>query len=159
MGARARRLGVDVNMKSAQRTPSVPWLLIGLVVAACSAREVPATWPDASPASPRAPAAPTVPVTRALEADPPLPGESMNGWAGLVPDGAPAEPTHQGHGAGSHGVASPGAVSPGGDIHDHPHADEAVVYTCPMHPDVVADRPGKCPRCGMTLVKRDAPKK
>jgi putative DNA topoisomerase len=26
------------------------------------------------------------------------------------------------------------------------------VYTCPMHPEVVSDKPGKCPKCGMTLV-------
>src|ERR1700730_17517887 len=25
-------------------------------------------------------------------------------------------------------------------------------YTCPMHPEVVMDQPGKCPKCGMTLV-------
>src|SRR5690606_32648582 len=25
-------------------------------------------------------------------------------------------------------------------------------YTCPMHPEVVQDRPGTCPKCGMTLV-------
>ncbi|MFP5040004.1 heavy metal-binding domain-containing protein [Parasediminibacterium sp. JCM 36343] len=25
-------------------------------------------------------------------------------------------------------------------------------YTCPMHPKVIADKPGKCPICGMTLV-------
>lgn len=27
-------------------------------------------------------------------------------------------------------------------------------YTCPMHPSVVSDKPGACPICGMTLVKR-----
>ncbi|HLP17078.1 MAG TPA: heavy metal-binding domain-containing protein [Bacteroidota bacterium] len=27
-----------------------------------------------------------------------------------------------------------------------------VKYTCPMHPDVVSDTPGKCPRCHMDLV-------
>jgi hypothetical protein len=26
-------------------------------------------------------------------------------------------------------------------------------YTCRMHPDVILDNPGKCPKCGMTLVK------
>ncbi len=25
------------------------------------------------------------------------------------------------------------------------------VYTCPMHPEVVSDQPGKCPTCGMDL--------
>ena len=29
-----------------------------------------------------------------------------------------------------------------------------VVYTCPMHPSVASDKPGACPICGMTLVKR-----
>lgn len=25
-------------------------------------------------------------------------------------------------------------------------------YTCPMHPEVIMDKPGKCPKCGMELV-------
>lgn len=25
-------------------------------------------------------------------------------------------------------------------------------YTCTMHPEVVINKPGKCPRCGMKLV-------
>ena len=36
---------------------------------------------------------------------------------------------------------------------DHKGAPHAkVVYTCPMHPEVISDKPGKCPKCGMTLV-------
>jgi len=31
-------------------------------------------------------------------------------------------------------------------------------YTCPMHPEVHSDKPGKCPKCGMDLVKRTAAK-
>src|SRR5258707_222701 len=33
------------------------------------------------------------------------------------------------------------------------HADEpkASRYTCPMHPEVVSDQPGACPKCGMAL--------
>jgi hypothetical protein len=27
-------------------------------------------------------------------------------------------------------------------------------YTCPMHPEVLSNRPGKCPQCGMNLEKK-----
>ena len=29
-----------------------------------------------------------------------------------------------------------------------------VQYTCGMHPEVVQDNPGKCPKCGMDLVEK-----
>jgi hypothetical protein len=32
-------------------------------------------------------------------------------------------------------------------------------YTCKMHPEVVMDKPGKCPKCGMTLVEKTDIKK
>ena len=28
-------------------------------------------------------------------------------------------------------------------------------YTCKMHPEVVKDAPGDCPKCGMKLVHKD----
>ena len=31
----------------------------------------------------------------------------------------------------------------------------AFYYTCPMHPQIHQDKPGKCPICGMTLVKKE----
>src|SRR6185295_3584496 len=31
---------------------------------------------------------------------------------------------------------------------EHP-AGVSTEYTCPMHPEVVTDRPGACPKCGM----------
>jgi hypothetical protein len=36
-----------------------------------------------------------------------------------------------------------------------------VVYTCPMHTDVVSYKPGKCPKpgCGMTMVRKSDLKK
>jgi hypothetical protein len=27
-----------------------------------------------------------------------------------------------------------------------------MTYTCPMHPEIVRDQPGRCPKCGMNLV-------
>jgi len=24
-------------------------------------------------------------------------------------------------------------------------------YTCPMHPEIISDKPGQCPKCGMDL--------
>jgi membrane fusion protein, copper/silver efflux system len=29
---------------------------------------------------------------------------------------------------------------------------EAIQYTCPMHPEIISDKPGECPKCGMDLV-------
>lgn len=34
------------------------------------------------------------------------------------------------------------------------HEQQTVVYTCSMHPEIIRDKPGNCPICGMTLVKK-----
>jgi hypothetical protein len=28
------------------------------------------------------------------------------------------------------------------------------MYTCPMHPDVVSNKPGNCPKYGMKLIEK-----
>ncbi len=40
---------------------------------------------------------------------------------------------------------------------DAPEGDGPVVYTCPMHPEVVDEEPGHCPECGMKLLAVEAP--
>lgn len=39
----------------------------------------------------------------------------------------------------------------GGEGHD----EAAEMYVCPMHPQVTGDKPGKCPICGMDLMKME----
>ena len=31
---------------------------------------------------------------------------------------------------------------------------QTVKYTCSMHPEVMLDKPGKCPKCGMELTEK-----
>jgi hypothetical protein len=63
----------------------------------------------------------------------------------------PVEPARE-------GVVPPN-VGTGEHSHHHDHTDAnnpepEVVYVCPMHPDVTSDRPAKCSKCGMALVKK-----
>lgn len=55
-------------------------------------------------------------------------------------------------------IARVGALSDGFDAArlspEPPPAASATVYTCPMHPEVTSDKPGKCPKCGMDLVPK-----
>lgn len=40
-----------------------------------------------------------------------------------------------------------------------PSGEAKVLYTCSMHPQIIRDKPGKCPICGMTLVKKESDSK
>ena len=34
-----------------------------------------------------------------------------------------------------------------------------IKYTCTMHPDIISDKPGNCPKCGMELIKEPSNEK
>ena len=38
------------------------------------------------------------------------------------------------------------------------NSSKKMQYTCSMHPEVVSDQPGKCPKCGMELVEKEEEK-
>ena len=33
---------------------------------------------------------------------------------------------------------------------------DAVIYTCTMHPEIQSNKPGACPKCGMALVQKES---
>ncbi|NJD62692.1 MAG: YHS domain-containing protein, partial [Deltaproteobacteria bacterium] len=43
-----------------------------------------------------------------------------------------------------------------GPAEEAPSPAEGKAYTCPMHPEIVRDAPGSCPKCGMALEARTA---
>jgi hypothetical protein len=54
-------------------------------------------------------------------------------------------------------IAKVGAIDPNRPTGQHEHGydheqEEKQKYTCPMHPEVITDHPGNCPKCGMKLV-------
>ena len=53
-------------------------------------------------------------------------------------------------GAFAFSVAGPGVVA-------QRRQQQSIVYSCPMHPDVTSKKPGKCPKCGMTLRRTAVP--
>lgn len=75
-----------------------------------------------------------------------------------------------GHAAHQHAPASTPAPAPAHTHDDTPtpqqkatpkqtrtkpsSTKQQVTYVCPMHPEVTSGKPGKCPKCGMSLVIR-----
>ena len=74
----------------------------------------------------------------------------------LLPDASdrPAESVLNPPSAGAHhhGQTSSNQEA---NVEQERNAD-SVVYTCPMHPEVRSREPGKCPKCGMALVRRES---
>jgi hypothetical protein len=105
-------------------------VVAALAIAGCSLGPAPIATSPRDPSNPNAPegASPLPPANQPTEA----------------PAGGPAHDHGQMHGTPGPAGAGSGAASPG----------QAVVYTCPMHPEVTSPSPGQCPKCGMNLVPK-----
>ena len=92
------------------------------------------------PANPGAAAAPVPPPSTTLAVTP-TPSTKPARDDDAKPPSHDAHHEHANHGAGA-------ATRPA----TRQHAEST--YVCPMHPEVVSDKPGTCPKCKMDLVKR-----
>ena len=88
--------------------------------------------------------------------------EEMSGGGGHGGHGGHGTGTYRQTDAGRGPDANEGSEEqpPGHQGHEHGGAQDedeneaAAAYVCPMHPEVTSATPGKCPKCGMDLVKR-----
>ena len=118
-----------MNSQTFRRTSYAARLTVLIVVAtfasACATRTILPTLDESHPASSAAPEAPMSPPSATLE-------------RGVTQDRSePQRPPAMTH---NHGEQM------------GPTARGAATYGCPMHPEVRQSSPGRCPKCGMTLV-------
>ena len=90
----------------------------------------------------------------------PAPGNRKGPAPSKADKPAAAQPCHHEAGQGAQATRQPPAAAQpcchheagqGAQPSRPPPAPAAVIYTCPMHPEVREPRPGDCPDCGMAL--------
>jgi Ni,Fe-hydrogenase III large subunit len=80
------------------------------------------------------------------------PGECPKCGMDLVPMETAAGSAHAGHdGAPETSKTMAHASHAGHEQMAREEGAEGTKYTCPMHPEIIRDEPGKCPECGMFL--------
>jgi hypothetical protein len=103
------------------------------------------------PSNPAAPESPPLAVAALSQTGDPTPAAPRpTGDRDKAPVTPPAGTEHD-HDHG--GSASPAEKDKAGDS-KKAGKPQATIYTCPMHPEVTSDKPGRCPKCGMNLVPK-----
>jgi len=108
-----------------------------VTAAACSPGPAPVSQSPRDPSNPSAAEGAVPPSSKAMLMNAPS----------VAATHEPTTPEHAGHQHGAAPATSASAVSTDA-------GSAAVVYVCPMHPEVTSSSPGKCPKCGMTLVPK-----
>ena len=125
--------------------------LVGvLLMGGCMAgRMTPAPLSPDHPASVDAPQAPYVPSRSVLVED------RTGAFPGPASKPTSADRSHEHHEMPTQpaGTGGMGAMQMGNPPATQPQKSEAT-YTCSMHPEVVRDGPGDCPKCGMPLMRQ-----
>lgn len=68
------------------------------------------------------------------------------------PDGPESPPLVASNTLAPFAAAGERVAASGHSHHGAADAGTAQVFACPMHPEEQSDKPGSCPKCGMTLV-------
>ena len=132
-------------------------LLAVIVVLAAVAVLAGCPKPNAEPPTPTPIAAPTAPPSPDVTPPPaaattPSPAATAPSAVKLTEPPAAPKPGNPAFPAPKK-LAADHAVQPASA--SHKTSDQhAVVYTCPMHPEVTSSTPGKCPKCHMNLEKK-----
>jgi hypothetical protein len=114
-------------------------LLASAVSVVGCAQTVPMTVGPDHPANPDAPAVAVVAPTTTLSIAAPATPQRE----GVAGGGVQHQHNHQ------PATASPPATAPSAQV------KLKMTYVCPMHPQIVAEQPGRCPDCNMKLVKKE----
>jgi hypothetical protein len=137
-------------------------IALPLALAGCAAPPLNPAVSSDHPANPNAAEAPMRPPSSTLTASPSA--ELAPSTSGSMPG---MQHAGQDMGGMKHDMGGMSGMQHGGGVmqgmeHAAPSSrpattQTATLYTCTMHPEVVSDKPGKCPKCGMKLVLKKTP--